>query len=87
MTTATQNRRSGPASRARLQKTVYFLPLRYISSDMVVGAAVPVYDAAKISSKWNALSAPWLNKANGLLLVCCSGFRVAVSGRRGRLNH
>jgi hypothetical protein len=50
MTTATQNRRSGPASRARLQKTVYFLPLRYISSDMVAGAAVPVYDAVKISS-------------------------------------
>jgi hypothetical protein len=36
---------------------------------MVAEAAVPVYDAAKISSKWNALSAPWLNKANGLLLV------------------
>jgi hypothetical protein len=47
MTTVAQNRRSGPESRARLLKRVYFLPPRFISSDAVAVLVVPVYDTAK----------------------------------------
>jgi hypothetical protein len=48
MTTVAQNRRSGPESRARLLKRVYFLPPRFISSDAVAVLVVPVYDTAKV---------------------------------------